>query len=371
MRSALDRRCWGTLVNRNAAILLAPHPADGRSMHRYADLFAQGFRDAQGRSAVTVSPPCVVTRLLPKRLAKWGAYFDKFILFAPRIIGTGMLRREVFILDHSNAIWALGLFRCRTFVVVHDVIAISAAMGAVPEFQPRWPGRAYQRLVVAGLRRAHCRISVSGGTQAAMLHACGLDSWVVYNPVSEHFRAKTIASEGASEPYLLLVSPPHWRKDRGFAIDIWLRMRRVLLGLNLIVVGSEFTDEESSRLMAEPALLETISFCPGVDDTTLKNLYHSAFATIVSSRYEGFGWPVVEAQSAGCPVIARSIPVLREVGGESLILIDAVSGVDWTTVCEVLTSGREALVQAGYENIERFSFDSFRKSIGQAVSGQG
>src|SRR6202021_713841 len=57
---------------------------------------------------------------------------------------------------------------------------------------------------------------------------------------------------------------------------------------------------------------------PGVE--TLKALYNRAAALLFPSRYEGFGWPPIEAQACGCPVVASDIPPIAEVLGQSAIL---------------------------------------------------
>jgi glycosyltransferase involved in cell wall biosynthesis len=53
------------------------------------------------------------------------------------------------------------------------------------------------------------------------------------------------------------------------------------------------------------------------DDQMLSKLYRSSAALISSSRYEGFGLPVLEAMASGCPVICTDIPAAREVAGEA------------------------------------------------------
>ncbi|MGB9288192.1 MAG: glycosyltransferase, partial [Terracidiphilus sp.] len=53
---------------------------------------------------------------------------------------------------------------------------------------------------------------------------------------------------------------------------------------------------------------------------TIEALYNRAVALVFPSRYEGFGWPPIEAQTCGCPVVASEIPPLVETIGESGVL---------------------------------------------------
>jgi glycosyltransferase involved in cell wall biosynthesis len=52
----------------------------------------------------------------------------------------------------------------------------------------------------------------------------------------------------------------------------------------------------------------------------LEALYSRAMALVFPSRYEGFGWPVIEAQASGCPVICSHAGPLPEVVGEGGII---------------------------------------------------
>lgn len=56
-----------------------------------------------------------------------------------------------------------------------------------------------------------------------------------------------------------------------------------------------------------------------VSEEQLKQLYREAFALVFPSHYEGFGLPIVEAMSQGCPVITRRNTSLAEVGGSAAL----------------------------------------------------
>ena len=108
----------------------------------------------------------------------------------------------------------------------------------------------------------------------------------------------------------------------------------------------------------EPAELHpAISFVPYVTDPELVALYRSARALIYPSIYEGFGLPVLEAMSHGCPVVSSNADVLVEVGGEASIYFDPHS-VDGLKAALKTADGLDnleysALVAA---NLSRFSW---------------
>ncbi len=83
-------------------------------------------------------------------------------------------------------------------------------------------------------------------------------------------------------------------------------------------------------------------------------------ADIVSfvSLYEGFGLPIVEAQSVGRPVITSNVTSMPEVAGDSAMLVDPENvehirqGIQKLIKDEKL---RKELVQKGFENVKRFT----------------
>ncbi|WP_068481965.1 glycosyltransferase family 4 protein [Pseudoclavibacter helvolus] len=53
----------------------------------------------------------------------------------------------------------------------------------------------------------------------------------------------------------------------------------------------------------------------GVSDEEYRSLLHGATALVTASKSEGFGLPLVEAMSAGAPILVSDTPIFREVGG--------------------------------------------------------
>lgn len=94
-------------------------------------------------------------------------------------------------------------------------------------------------------------------------------------------------------------------------------------------------------------------------DDDLRDLYAAARLVVYPSRYEGFGLPVLEAMSAGTPVLSTTDPAVAEVAGDAARLV-AIG--DSVALAEALgdlwrdDAARAALVAAGHVNLERFSW---------------
>lgn len=106
-------------------------------------------------------------------------------------------------------------------------------------------------------------------------------------------------------------------------------------------------------------------YLENVDNKKLNILYNFSFALVYPSLYEGFGMPVIEAQSAGCPVIATNCSSIPEIALDSTILTDNGSAAELSHALEMLkdTAVRTAYVKKGFANATRFSWDKMANEI--------
>jgi mannosyltransferase len=90
----------------------------------------------------------------------------------------------------------------------------------------------------------------------------------------------------------------------------------------------------------------------------LNNKYNEAKFLLYPSLYEGFGIPVIEAQSAGCPVVCCDVSSLPEVAGDAAVYI---SGKDVDNDLNIISEldnhdYYEHIVERGLNNCKRFSW---------------
>jgi glycosyltransferase involved in cell wall biosynthesis len=94
-------------------------------------------------------------------------------------------------------------------------------------------------------------------------------------------------------------------------------------------------------------------------DKTLDDIYRDASALLFLSQYEGFGLPVIEAQSRGIPVVCSDLPVLREVGGEGAMYVRRDDALAVALALYNLIQNadvRAQQVRLGLENAKRFDW---------------
>ncbi len=87
--------------------------------------------------------------------------------------------------------------------------------------------------------------------------------------------------------------------------------------------------------------------------------------------YEGFGIPVLEAQSVGVPVITSNLSSMPEVVGDSAILVDPQdSDCIAERIYELISnkSLRDDIIKRGYENVTKFSWEKCAKEIAEVIN---
>ena len=88
----------------------------------------------------------------------------------------------------------------------------------------------------------------------------------------------------------------------------------------------------------------------------LNHLYCKAHALLFPSICEGFGWPIIEAQACGCPVIASNTTSIPEVAGEAALYADPYDVVTFSRHVHSLEDRviKTNLIHMGEENLKRF-----------------
>lgn len=121
-----------------------------------------------------------------------------------------------------------------------------------------------------------------------------------------------------SAPTLLMVGTLEPRKGQGQALDACELLWAQGVDVNLVIVGKAgwLVDNLVKRLENHPQREQKLFWLPGVSDEMLLKLYGACAALLAASEGEGFGLPLIEAAQHKLPIIARGIPVFREVAGE-------------------------------------------------------
>lgn len=137
-------------------------------------------------------------------------------------------------------------------------------------------------------------------------------------------------------PSLLMVGTLEPRKGQAQALAACELLWAKGVAVNLVIVGKNgwLVDALAERLQDHPQREKQLFWFNGVSDEMLLKLYDHSSALLAASEGEGFGLPLIEAAQKGLPIIARGIPVFREVAGEHAFYFEGGEPADLAAAIE-------------------------------------
>ncbi|AXI01969.1 glycosyltransferase [Aquirhabdus parva] len=129
--------------------------------------------------------------------------------------------------------------------------------------------------------------------------------------------AASILAKIKAHPSFLMVGTVEPRKGHKQVLDAFNELWANNVDVNLVIVGkSGWRMEETIRLIRDHSKLNRRLFwLESISDEFLEQIYENSSCLIAASYGEGFGLPLIEAAQHKLPIIARDIPVFREVAG--------------------------------------------------------
>lgn len=121
--------------------------------------------------------------------------------------------------------------------------------------------------------------------------------------------------------------------------------------------GGEFSEGER-RSLAAAGLIRGAHAASG-PDSLLRTLYRHARALVYPSTYEGFGFPLLEAMSLGCPVVCSATGSIPEVVGSAALSFDPEDVDSMAGAIDRILDGSElaaSLRAAGLVRAEAFDW---------------
>ena len=207
------------------------------------------------------------------------------------------------------------------YPVIHDLWVIK-----FPETMSKIK-RNYQKWILDVTKKNYYKIiTVSETVKKEIIdyYKCSHDDiCVIYNYFSFGENPKINLSDDVQEnilknfgiekdKYILSVGSLNKRKNIQSLIDAY---NQIDTDKKLVIVGKKENEKFNTNN-------SNIIFTGYVEDEELKVLYKYALLFVFPSIYEGFGIPLIDAQSFGIPVICSDIPIFREVGGDSVLYFD-------------------------------------------------
>jgi glycosyltransferase involved in cell wall biosynthesis len=154
--------------------------------------------------------------------------------------------------------------------------------------------------------------------EAGVMRAMGLTQPLTMVPLWLDFgaiRAVAPAPAELARPALLFIGQLTPRKGYDLLLQALPAVVARYPGATVqYVSGLNLEDQAKLQTLArELGVAARINLRGRVADADLVNLYRAADVYITPTRYEGFGLTLLEAMTAGCPLVATDIPVVNEI----------------------------------------------------------
>jgi glycosyltransferase involved in cell wall biosynthesis len=322
------------------------------------DIVAFGLPDfvrqypALATAAHTVVPPLPSGRHVIRRVLVENAWLPRHLR-----------AQNVDLVHHLGGIVPPGC-RVPSVVTLHDLQYL-----AYPEYFSAAKRRYLSLMQARSLERAAVVMAVSEFTRGQAIDAFNLDAAKVVvvppvmrplPPVAIARRAALLRDLGLRGEFIVYPAAMYPHKNHAVLLKAFadvVKTRDVTLVLTGAVGAGAWGSAHSTKTeLAELATrlgIERRLRLPGyVTTEQLSALYGGAAMLAFPSRFEGFGFPVVEAMAAGCPVVAADATALPDLVGDAGILVDPDDVGGWArAISSVLTNNaeRKELADAGRE----------------------
>lgn len=263
-----------------------------------------------------------------------------------------------------------GLAPCPTVVTIHDLIwrrvpgDYTRADRALYELKYRRSAKIATRIIAISERTKQDIVTdwdISPDKIDVIYQGCHP---AFSKPVSVDERMGVRQRYSLPERYILTVGTVQSRKNQLLAV-------KALSGLpseiKLIVAGGgdgAYRREIEQYIQAN-RLSDRVIFLQSVPLSDLPALYSGAVLSSYTSRYEGFGIPVVESLSVGTPVIACTGSCLEEAGGDGALYVDPDDAAAFVEAAKSIMEKprlRDRLAERGLRHVKKFNDTAFAEA---------
>lgn len=240
-----------------------------------------------------------------------------------------------------------------------------------PEMYPFWHRKYLKWSTKYALKHARKIIAASENTKRDLIklyngdpkkievvhHGVGSDETTNHKLETNNYKLKTI-----NYPYILYIGRIEKKKNiEGIIKAFGILKKQYQISYKLILAGpAGFGYQEIKKYYDTSEYRSKIEMNRYVSKEEKWGLLKNADVFLFPSFYEGFGFPVLEAQRAGAPVVASNASSFPEILRDSALLVSPQNPEEIAEAIYSVISNknlRENLIQKGYENIKRFGWE--------------
>ncbi len=168
-------------------------------------------------------------------------------------------------------------------------------------------------------------------------------------------------------PFIIYPAITYPHKNHTTLVAAFARIVKQNDDVRLVFTGGAGSSDSVVQSTIEAYGLDSKVIRTGrVAESDLDLLYRTATLMAFPSLYEGFGLPLLEAMSRGCPIVASDAGSLPEVAGDAAELVDPIDVEGWASALGALIDDparRTVLIRRGFERATQFTWTVSAESL--------
>ena len=164
-----------------------------------------------------------------------------------------------------------------------------------------------------------------------------------------------------TKPYIFYVGNAHPHKNVEGLVKAFSTLKKTHENLSLVLSGG---DHYFWQRIRKEVSEKNIVFTNSISDEELAIFYKNAQCFIMPSFEEGFGIPLLEAMSLGCPVVSSESGSLKEIGGDAAIYFNPKNILEMVEKILIILNDeklRNKLIEKGKKRVKEFSWSILAK----------
>lgn len=266
---------------------------------------------------------------------------------------------------HSNYLCSILPTKMRKVITVHDILFKSN-----PQYFPQKLRNGIGLFSLNSFKQADRIIAVSEFTKEQLIHYYPFVKekvYVVYEAASaDYYPLADVEKEESKKqlniqkPYILFVGRFAPMKNIETLISFFLKNKQIQKEYDLFLVGKFDKAFPNKKLETQIYSSSKIRIFNNISNKTLNLLYNNASLFYFVSHGEGFGLPILEAMSTGCPVLTSNTTACNEIAGNAAIKVSPTSALEIGNAIETIladTNLQQQLAKEGIKQAQKYSWN--------------
>ena len=190
------------------------------------------------------------------------------------------------------------------------------------------------------------------------------DISVIYHG-SDHLHNLNCDLNFVRDNFILFIGGRGKYKNFKRFIEAYSNNDKLKSNFKIVCFGGGKFQKSELNLFEKKKIINFIEHKEGSDQVLIE-LYKKAKCLVYPSLYEGFGLPIIEAMSFGCPVVASNSKSLKESCGSAAIFFDPKNSDDMSDkILEAVNLSKNEKIKEGLSHIKKFTW---KKSAEQTLN---